>query len=166
MTAPLNIDRFSIALDVRIRQAREDDVTVLEWWGQYFAHRRAIEATYEAHDRSEAMMLVAEVNGYPAGQAWIDLSRGNGAAAIWAVRVFPLLQGCGIGAKLMEAAERALIERGFDCAELTVEKKNAAALRFYERHGYELAGAERGCSTYCPPGGDPVTESQDQWLMR
>lgn len=164
-TLTSEIDRFRITLDVAIRPCRADDVPVLEWWGQYFAHRSTIESTYSAQVRGEAMILIAEVAGYPAGQVWIDLSR-ESAGVLWAVRVFPLLQGQGIGTKLVEAAERSLVEIGFGAAELTVEKSNAGALRFYRRHGYEVAGEVQGAYTYCPPGGEPIDEPLDQWIMR
>jgi ribosomal protein S18 acetylase RimI-like enzyme len=159
------IDEFRLTLDVQIRPATTRDVPVLEWWGQYFAHRRTIEDTFEAQTRGDAVMLVAEVNGCPAGQAWINL-KDSPAATIWAVRVFPLLQGCGIGSRLMSAAETYLVEHGFEAAQLTVEKDNTGARRFYERHGYEVDREVEGSYTFRPPGGEPVTEPQNQWVMR
>jgi ribosomal protein S18 acetylase RimI-like enzyme len=162
------VDRFNITLDVIVRQCRADDVPVLEWWGQFFAHRATIEATYAAQTRGEAMMLVAEVAGYPSGQAWIDLRHryDTRVGGIWAVRVFPLLQGRGIGTHLIDAAEQYLRDALFTAAELTVEKDNTGARRFYERRGYQVIGDLQGAYTYCPPGGEPVDEPMNQWVMR
>jgi ribosomal protein S18 acetylase RimI-like enzyme len=46
--------------------------------------------------------------------------------------------GGGTGALLMEAAEARAHERGYRFVTLNVVGENAAARRFYERHGYAL----------------------------
>lgn len=107
-------------------------------------------------------MLVAEANGHASGQAWLDFksARREGAAELWAVRLLPCLQGRGVGTRLGAVAERAAMRYGFQAVTLGVEQDNPAALRFYERMGYEVTGhaaiAHRG-----PPG-----EVSRQWLLR
>lgn len=49
-----------------------------------------------------------------------------------------LRSGDGVGAALMEAAESRARERGYRFVTLNVVDENAAARRFYERHGYAI----------------------------
>ena len=49
-----------------------------------------------------------------------------------------LRSGDGVGAALMEAAESRARERGYRFVTLNVVDENAAARRFYERHGYTI----------------------------
>ena len=46
--------------------------------------------------------------------------------------------GDGVGAVLMDAAETRARERGYRFVTLNVVDENAAARRFYERHGYAI----------------------------
>ncbi|HEY0382615.1 MAG TPA: GNAT family N-acetyltransferase [Candidatus Elarobacter sp.] len=46
--------------------------------------------------------------------------------------------GDGVGALLMNAAEERARERGYRIVTLNVVDENAAARRFYERHGYAI----------------------------
>jgi ribosomal protein S18 acetylase RimI-like enzyme len=49
-----------------------------------------------------------------------------------------LRSGDGVGAALMDAAESRARERGYRFVTLNVVDENAAARRFYERHGYAI----------------------------
>ena len=77
-----------------------------EWFGLFTDHREMILAAYDGQERGEALMLVAETQGFPVGQVWIDLTleRVDATGVLWAVRVFPTLQNRGIGTRLMVAA--------------------------------------------------------------
>jgi ribosomal protein S18 acetylase RimI-like enzyme len=110
-----------------------------------------------------------DVNGFPAGQLWIDLARrrDRGTAVLWAVRVFPPLRSLGLGGRLLHAAERMLREREYGWAELGVERSNIAARRLYARTGYVVAGEERGWFTFTPPGAKrAVRQRRDELIMR
>src|SRR3954452_1668751 len=113
-----------LTLPVAIRACVREDLPKLEWFGLFTRHREIFRAPYASQERGENLMLVAEVNAFPAGQVWVDLvrKRAESAGVLWAVRVFPFLQGLGIGARLIAAAEQALRARGFAYAELGVEK--------------------------------------------
>jgi ribosomal protein S18 acetylase RimI-like enzyme len=162
MDAPLAT--LSVRLPVAIRLCREDDLPALEWFGLFAAHHGLIRRLFAQHEAGEALMLVAEVNGAASGQLWIDLQRRRGerAAEIWAVRVLPCLQGQGIGARMMRAAEDQLRARGFHWALLGVETDNPDACRFYERLGYTLAG------TTLPTHPPELAEraAAPQWVLR
>jgi ribosomal protein S18 acetylase RimI-like enzyme len=113
-------------------------------------------------------MLVADVNGFPVGQAWVDLTkrRSEGIGYIWAVRVFPFLRGLGIGTRLMDAAEDVLRERGFLQAEVGVERSNVGAHRLYTRLGYLQHCELREEYSYTTPDGVHAQHVLDQWILR
>jgi ribosomal protein S18 acetylase RimI-like enzyme len=162
-------DRFTLALQARIRRCTAADLGALEWYGLFTAHREIIRGAFEAQERGDGLMLLVDVNGFPAGQLWVDLARGRdrGTAVLWAVRVFPPLRSLGLGGRLLQAAERVLRDREYGWAELGVERSNIAARRLYARTGYVVAGEERGWFTFTPPGAtSAVRQRRDELIMR
>ena len=101
--APRAVRRAAVVAEVLIRLCRAEDLPQLEWFGMYSHHREIFEDTFARHLRGENLMLVADLNNFPVGQAWLDLMkrRGERVGYIWAVRVFPLLRNVGIGTLLM-----------------------------------------------------------------
>jgi ribosomal protein S18 acetylase RimI-like enzyme len=161
------VTRFSVEVPVRIRPCSADDVPALEW-DALFTHQRQIFAeAYARQQRGEGVLLVADVAGRPAGQAWVDLVRKEpeGIGVISSVRVVPLLRGAGIGRRLVQAAERILAGRGFGVAEIGVERGSGETQRLYERLGYRVAGRVRETYFYAPPGGTREEVGVDEWLM-
>ncbi|MEU2288304.1 GNAT family N-acetyltransferase [Streptomyces sp. NPDC013178] len=69
----------------------------------------------------------------------------DGAAAIGKLCVHPRLQGHGIGARLLRAAESALAEeRGAKKFRLFTGHRSEGNLRLYRRVGYETVGTAEG----------------------
>ncbi|MFG2633602.1 GNAT family N-acetyltransferase [Streptomyces sp. NPDC048362] len=69
----------------------------------------------------------------------------DGAAAIGKLCVHPRLQGHGIGARLLRAAEAALAgERGAKRFRLHTGHRSEGNLRLYRRSGYETVGRSTG----------------------
>ncbi|MFF9048394.1 GNAT family N-acetyltransferase [Streptomyces parvulus] len=69
----------------------------------------------------------------------------DGAAAIGKLCVHPRLQGHGIGARLLRAAEVALAdERGAKRFRLHTGHRSESGLRLYRRVGYETVGTAEG----------------------
>jgi ribosomal protein S18 acetylase RimI-like enzyme len=69
----------------------------------------------------------------------------DGAAAIGKLCVHPRLQGHGIGARLLRAAETALAEeRGATRFRLHTGHRSESGLRLYRRVGYEAVGTSKG----------------------
>ena len=133
--------RMQVSLSVVIRPCVEADLPALEWFGLFESHRELIREVFEHQQRGEALMLVAEVNGAASGQAWGDLSRRQARLAeLWAVRVMPCLQGCGIGARLVAVTESLAAECGIETMQVAVETDNTVTCGFYERLGYRAAG--------------------------
>jgi len=160
---------IDLDLSLRIRMATRDDLEALEWWGQYAEHREIIRAAFDRQRMGEVEMLVADLDGFPVAQVWIDFRQAPGAeqtASLWAVRVLAPLQNMGIGARMMLAAEDRIRERGRREAMLTVERSNNAARRFYERLGYGTTGHEGGSYCYRAPDGAQRNIRLDQWIMR
>jgi ribosomal protein S18 acetylase RimI-like enzyme len=141
MTDSDDPDTFTISLEIRIRPCRLEDLPGLEWWGNFTAHREIIQAAFDSQEHGEALLLLADTQGYPIGQVWIRFAppHRDRTGLLWALRVFPCLQNQGIGGRLLQAAEQTLRNHGFDHAELEVERDNPHARRFYERHGYRIA---------------------------
>ncbi|MET8825350.1 GNAT family N-acetyltransferase [Streptomyces sp. NPDC004610] len=69
----------------------------------------------------------------------------DGAAAIGRLCVHPRLQGHGIGARLLRAAESALADRhGAKRFRLHTGHRSETNLRLYQKVGYETVGTEQG----------------------
>src|SRR5437868_4023084 len=65
---------FTIGATVTIRPCVRDDLAKLEWFGLFTLHREIIHSAFERQERGENRMLVAELNSFPVGQVWIDLT--------------------------------------------------------------------------------------------
>ena len=159
---------FSLELEVGIRQCVRHDLAQLEWFGLYTEHRQLIEDAFRRQQAGEAVMLLADLDGFPVGQAWLDLSAqaGDSVGVIWAVRVFPLLRNHGIGTRLMVAAERLLFQKGYRWSELTVDKHEPRARRLYERLGYRSMGSSEGLLRYTTPDKRLVALNLQLWILR
>ena len=133
---------FNVSLPVTIRKCAAEDLPEMEWFGLFTHDRETIHDVFRRQQRGESLMLVADINGHPAGQVWIDLAtlRPRSTGWLWAVRVFPWFERLGIGWLLIRGAEQALRRRGFEYAELAVDKHNPASA-FYERLGYRCMGS-------------------------
>jgi GNAT superfamily N-acetyltransferase len=160
--------RFSLELELKIRQCTRQDLPQLEWFGLYTEHRQLIQEAFRRQQNGEVNMLLAVLDGFPVGQAWLDLSArvADSVGVIWAVRVFPLLRSHGIGTRLMIAAEQLLSERGYRWSELTVDQQEPRARRLYERLGYRSAGCTEGLLSYTTPDKKSVALNLQLWVLR
>jgi ribosomal protein S18 acetylase RimI-like enzyme len=159
---------FCLELELTIRQCARHDLPRLEWFGLHTEHRQLIEDAFRRQQAGEVIMLVVDLDGFPVGQAWLDLSAraADSVGVIWALRVLPMLRNHGIGTQLMIAAERLLSERGYRCAELTVDQQEPRAYRLYERLGYRSAGSTEGLLSYTTPAEKSVALSLQLWILR
>jgi PhnO protein len=130
--------------EVRIRQARSEDGAALSRLiGQlgYDASEAEIArrlAELQAQGRSA---LVGELNGAVVGclstSVMHVLHRPKPVGRISMMVVDEALRGKGIGAALVRAAERVLMEQGCGLVEVTSNLARTDAHRFYEKLGYE-----------------------------
>jgi len=161
-------NHFSVELKLNIRRCARHDLAQLEWFGLYTEHRQLIEDAFRRQQAGEVVMLLADLDGFPVGQAWLDLSAraADSVGVIWAARVFPLLRNYGIGTRLMIAAEQLLFEKGYRWSELTVDKHEPRARRLYERLGYRSTGSTEGLLSYTTPDQRSVALNLQLWILR
>lgn len=143
--------QFPLAVHYCIRTAVRSDVRKLEWYGAYSHTRRYIERAYIEMTKGRQLMLVADLNGFPIGQIYVQFDSKNKQHAdgktrgyIYSFRVIGHLQGMGIGTRLLRTAEVELARRGFRYAVLQVSKRNEAARRLYHREGYLVIDEDPG----------------------
>lgn len=151
-----------------IRTCRSEDLHALEWDRMFHHHREIFERTFAEHLAGRQVMLVADVNGAPIGQAWIDLfeARARMAGLIWAVRVHPAFHGRGLGTMLLQRSERVIRAHRLTAAELVVETSNDTARRLYERCGYSVTNRQLQTYSYKVPGSGLYEHELDVFQMR
>ncbi|MBC8452225.1 MAG: GNAT family N-acetyltransferase [Spirochaetes bacterium] len=86
-------------------------------------------------------VIVAEIDGKPAGFAWVD-PRGafSSAPYLRLIVVDEHFRGSGVGSALLLEFEHRTMTVGRDFC-LLVSDFNTQAIAFYEQHGYRKAGA-------------------------
>ena len=146
-----------VDVDVEIRPAVSRDLPAMATWsGQVDAvFRPALES-------SDRLLLVALANGrFPIGHVLIDLS-----GIVSHLLVLAGFRDQGLGTALMAEAEDAIRAHGAGHATLMVEKTNEAAIRLYERLGYERI-AESSATWEDPmPDGTLRAVDHPSWVMR
>lgn len=162
-----SVDLSGRASEVAIRLCREEDLSRLEWFGAFEHHREIIREAFRLQNQGQTVMLVAAMDDFPVGQAWLDLRPRPGAHGpkVWAVRVIASLQGRGIGGRLMARIEEVARQLGYPRLELGVEKHNEAARKFYERLGWFVNGERRDSYGYTTPSGERVVLPLDEWVL-
>lgn len=95
----------------------------------------------ELNQRSSRIYLVARVENRVVG--YVGLLRSLGDAHVTTLAVDPAWRGQGIGTRLVAAAARASIARGFHNLTLEVRVSNDTAKRLYRRFGFAPAGVRR-----------------------
>jgi putative acetyltransferase len=132
--------------------AADEDAAIELWrrsWQQHYPHLNFTERVDWWRDRwrnelvPQARIVVAEAEGVIAGFITIDLKTGY----LDQIVVAPEHWGSGLALMLLDEAKR-LSPRGIT---LLVNKDNARAIRFYEKHGFAYAGEDKN-----PVSGKPV----------
>ncbi len=164
---------FTLRLPVTIRPAVREDVAKLEWYGAYTNIRNLIRKAFSEQLQGRRLMLVADLNGFPVGQVYIQFIAGNAAIAdgysrayLYAFRVIDHMRRCGIGSKLLEVAESELLARRFQIVMLQVAKHNEEALRLYQRHQYKVMGEDAGIWSYIDHRGVSQNVNEPVWVMQ
>lgn len=99
--------------------------------------RREIESA--CRPESRAHVIVAELDGRPAGFATYYLNQQKGIGEIGNNAVHPEHQRCGIGTQLHATALERMREAGMKCAKVTtgLDDSHAPARRAYEKSGFD-----------------------------
>ena len=103
-----------------------------QWWVERWAYEQ------ETH-----RLFTAWAGDRLAGFTYVGPGEEPGTSELYAIHVDPELVGSGVGRRLMETAEAALVELGAPRAVLWVLSGNARARRFYQRAGWAPDGGKR-----------------------
>jgi putative acetyltransferase len=139
-------------LTLRPYSAADEDAAIELWrrtWAQHYPHLdfNARVDWWRARWRNElvpvATIVLAETDGTLAGFVTVDPK----SKYLDQIVVAPEQWGSGTALALLDEAKR-ISPNGLD---LLVNKDNARAIRFYEKHGFVFAGEDRN-----PVSGKPV----------
>lgn len=128
---------------VRVRRAELsdlDDLVALE--ESSFATDRLSREQYRRHlDSETAQVLVASANHRRfLGTAVVFFRKGTKVARLYSIATHAEARGKGVGSALLEASEQLAKRRGCKVLRLEVRTDNDAAIRLYERLGYDRIG--------------------------
>lgn len=102
--------------------------------------RRALEAWFDDPARNDEAMLIAELDGAPAGVAYlvtlVDYFNERPHAHLSVLAVDKAAEGRGVGSALLAASEQWARDRDSDRLTLSALVTNARARGLYERRGY------------------------------
>src|SRR5688572_23425206 len=165
--------QFALELPVAIRHARREDLRSLEWNEEMWSYRELFEQAYHDAMQNRRLMLIADVNGHALGRLFVQLCPGNFYYAdgisrgyMYSFSVISYLQGCGIGTRLIQAAEAELQARGFQWATIAVSVDNPRAKGLYERLGYEVFRKDNSHWTYYDPDRRLREVKETCWAMK
>lgn len=168
------LERHTLCLQLQVifRFAEREDLPKLEWYGKYTHFRRVFERTYEEQLRGLRLMLLADVNGFPIGQIFIQLERYEDSwramgkhAYLYSLRVMDAFQRQGLGSALLREAEAILRERHYASVSIAAAKENSAARRLYERHGFCVIAEDAGRWSYEDHQGVMHYVNEPCWIL-
>lgn len=85
---------------------------------------------------ANASLLVAQRDGQLMGYALLLFHRGTSLARLYSIAIAEQARGHGLGARLLEQAERCALEHERAYLRLEVRTDNPKAIALYECHGY------------------------------
>lgn len=142
-------------MKIRVRTARQADLDALiELEQRVFATDRLSRASLRRLLASKtARVIVAEVGARLVGAAVVLFRARSTVARLYSIAVAPPMNGKGVAAALLAAAERAAAVRKCRCVRLEVHETNAAAIACYRKSGYRQFGCH---AAYYGDGGDAL----------
>ncbi len=168
------IERHTLSLQMQVvfRPAERDDLPKLEWYGKYTHFRRVFQRTYEEQLRGQRLMLLADVNGFPVGQIfiqlenyedlWLDMRK---RAYLYSLRVMDAFQRQGLGSALLREAETLLRAQRYDSVSIAAAKDNPGARRLYERHAFRVVAEDAGRWSYVDHKGLTHYVNEPCWIL-
>jgi len=156
-----------------IRQVTKEDLTALEWEGQYKHFRNIYTQAFIRAQKGLAVLWVADLNDkIVIGQVFIqlvcgrlELADGKSRAYLYGFRIRPAYRSQGIGSLMLVKVEDDLKKRQFKIVCLNVAKDNLKAQSLYNRHGYLITAHEPGCWSYQDAKGDWQEVEEPAWRM-
>jgi ribosomal protein S18 acetylase RimI-like enzyme len=86
-------------------------------------------------------------------------------AYLYSLRVMEMFQGLGIGTRLIGEAEAHVRSLGYKSTTIAAAKRNADALRLYQRLGYAIFGHDDGKWSYTDHKGIVRSVHEPCWLL-
>ncbi|MGK9169153.1 peptidase C39 family protein [Inquilinus limosus] len=135
-------DRSAAPIAETIRLATPDDVPrLLEIESRAFDHDRLSRRSFlHLLTKGHAVCLAAEAGGRLLGYALVLLRRTTALARLYSLAIDPEARGRGLGARLLDAAERAAHDQGALFLRLEVRPDNNPAIALYVSRGYRHFG--------------------------
>lgn len=137
-----------------VREAKNSDIRAIlqclraafmpfRLWYTPGAFRDTVPPEKALRERLERMKLFAAMGEYGSVAGTIACRAFENEGHLRGMAVRPVLQGCGIAAKLLAAAENELREA--KCSRITLDTTEplGRAVHFYCRHGYRASGRVR-----------------------
>lgn len=167
-----DLPSLSLSLDIRLRLAVRSDLPKLEWFGQFTHYRLLFRRAFHEQKQGRRLMLLADLNDFPIGHVFIQLSSGEPSVAdgqtrayFYGFRVMEMFQRRGIGSALLDEAEALVRERGYAWSTIAVAKENVDAKRLYERRDYHIFRDDPGQWSYRDHRGEMHWVDEPCWLM-
>lgn len=98
---------------------------------------------YRLEQSKNALVMVAEHEGRLVAILEVEAETWRNTALVWALFVDKAWRGQGVGAKLLREAEKWAKRKRFRAMVLETQTNNMPAIRFYQKHGYAIAGFDR-----------------------
>jgi len=140
---------YNGGVEFHLRDYRESDVETLwridqECFAEGIAYSLPEMQAYLAQPGAFALVAEAsaggEIRGFIIGQIIAGRRASKPLGYVITIDVRASARECGLGSKLMKAAEERMRIAGRRKVVLEVAVNNAAAIRFYGRHGYKKTG--------------------------
>lgn len=159
---------------IRFRHVTQADLPALEWEGEFVHFRRMYADAYRRSLNGEAVLWVVEHPQHGIlGQLFVhldsqrhELADGVQRAYIYGFRIRPAFRGLGLGTRLLQVAEKDLVQRGFLWAVLNVSRENLDARRLYEKLGYQVVAGDPGRWSYIDNHGIRHDVIEPAWRMQ
>lgn len=143
-----------VVVALSVRDLTDEDLPSCAWSGGPLHLAEVARALGRARRGEVDYLAVCPPSGVPVAIGGVDYEVIPGAGVLWQLAVHPAMQSCGIGTVLVRGAERRILARGLDRAELGVEESNPRARKLYERLGYTAYGSKPdGWDVEGPDGG-------------
>jgi ribosomal protein S18 acetylase RimI-like enzyme len=124
-----------------VRRARREDLAALLALESQFPTDRISRGSFcRLIARGHADIWVIEDQGTIRGNTVLLYRRNSRTARMYSLVVHPDYRGRGLGAQLMQAAERGALAKGCVALALEVRPDNTAAQELYRKHGYAMIG--------------------------
>lgn len=156
-----------------VRHVMKDDLSAMEWEGEYTHFRRVYNDAYQRMLRGYSILWVAELPDFGlVGQVFIqltcdrpELADGTDRAYLYSFRVRQQFRSLGLGSKIMDVVEGDLRMRGFQYVTLNVARDNPRAQQLYVRRGYYVVAPEPGVWSYPDEKGVWHQVEEPAWRM-